>query len=64
MTEEEYKRECGIRKENVEKAMATIVSAANKPDEVFVEALDQYISSMLSLKELEKKTDSLEYANC
>lgn len=52
---------CEIRKKQVERAMAIVLTATAGPDEIFMEALEAYISGELPLEELEARVDRLEY---
>ena len=49
------------RRKSVERCLAILSTATNGPDELFMNALDSYIEGEISLSELEKKVDRLEY---
>lgn len=56
-----YIKECEARRKSVENAMAIMLSATNGPDELFRETLDSYILGEITLAEMEKRIDRLEY---
>lgn len=49
------------RRKSVERCLAILLTATNGPDELFMNALGSYIEGEISLFELEKKVDRLEY---
>lgn len=56
-----YLLECEERRKSVENAMAIMLSATNGPDELFVDVLNSYILGKITLEEMERRIDSLEY---
>ena len=49
------------RKESVERALAILMSASAAPDENFMEVLNEYIDGRITLKDIERKVDRLEF---
>ena len=49
------------RRKSVERALAIILSATNRPDKTFMNALNDYIEGKITLSELEQNVDSLSY---
>ena len=49
------------RKKSVERCLAILLTATEGPDELFMDALEQYVDGSLSLAELEQRVDRLEY---
>lgn len=58
---EAYLLGCEERRKSVERALAVVLSATNGPDEAFLGVLDDYIDGKISLEEMEKRVDRLEY---
>ena len=56
-----YVDECEKRRKSVERALAIVLTATKGPDEEFMNALELYISGKLTLSEIEKKVNRLEY---
>lgn len=56
-----YVDECEKRRKGVERALAIVLTATKGPDEEFMKALELYISGKLTLSEIEKKVNRLEY---
>lgn len=56
-----YVYECEKRRKSVERALAIVLTATKGPDEEFMKALELYISGKLTLSEIEKKVNRLEY---
>lgn len=56
-----YADECDKRRKHVENALAITLSATDGPDDIFMEALDSYVSGMTTLEELESRVDRLEF---
>ena len=50
-----------LRRRHVERALAVVTSAAEEPNTAFQAALEQFIAGELSLDELERHVDELEY---
>lgn len=61
VTNEEYLIACEKRKKSVERAVAIILTATQGPDENFMKVLEKYILGKISLEEISKKVDSLEF---
>lgn len=57
----DYIEACNKRRKSVETALAIAVTAADAPDDIFMDALEAYIEGKMSLKELEERVDRLEY---
>ena len=49
------------RRKSVQKCLAILLTATKGPNDLFMQALDSYIEGTLSLDEMEKKVDLLEY---
>ena len=49
------------RRKSVQRATAIIMTATKGPDEVFLEALENYINGEITLEELETNVDNLKY---
>jgi transcriptional regulator with XRE-family HTH domain len=58
---QKYIEECEERRKSVERAVAIVTTATEGPDEVFMDALELYISGELSLEQLEENIDRLVY---
>jgi len=58
---EEYLKGCEERRKSVERALAIVLSATNGPDETFLGVLDDYIDGKISLEEIERRVNGLEY---
>ena len=56
-----YLDACEMRRKSVENAMAIMLTATQGPDDVFMDVLDSYIFGKISLEEMERKIDRLEY---
>lgn len=56
-----YLLECDKRRKSVDKVMAILLSATKGPDEKFMNVLESYIMGEISLEEIERKVDNLEY---
>lgn len=56
-----YADGCEDRRKHVENALAITLSATNGPDDIFMDALDSYVSGVITLEELEAKVDKLEF---
>ena len=52
---------CEERRKSVERAVAIVSTATEGPNEVFMDALELYISGELSLEQLEENVDRLDY---
>lgn len=60
-TDEKYIADCEERRKSVEKAIAIVLSATKGPDEIFMKVLEEYISGKISLEDMEKRVNNLEY---
>lgn len=49
------------RRKSVERCLAFLLTAIEGPNDLFMEALDAYIEGQISLSEMEKRVDRLEY---
>lgn len=49
------------RRKSVQRCLAILLTATEGPNELFMEALDSYIEGNISLAEMEKRVDRLEY---
>lgn len=49
------------RRKQVERALAITLTATGGPNELFINALESYISGEITLEELERNVDNLEY---
>ena len=49
------------RRKSVQRCLAILLTATEGPNEQFMEALDAYIEGSISLSEMEKRVDLLEY---
>ena len=49
------------RRKSVQRCMAILLTATDGPNDMFMEALDDYIEGHISLSEMEKRVDRLEY---
>ena len=58
---ENYILECEERRKSVERAVAIITTTTEGPNEIFMDALELYISGELSLEQLEENIDRLDY---
>ena len=52
---------CEARRKSVEKAMATMLSATEDLDEVFLTVLDSYIWGEITLEEMEERINHFDY---
>lgn len=59
--DEEYIKACENRRKSVERAMAIILTATKGPDKNFMKVLEEYISGKISLEDIEKRVDRLEF---
>lgn len=58
---EDYFMACEKRRKSVEKAMAIVLTATNGVDEEFYKVLESYIYGKITLEEIEKRVNRLEY---
>ena len=49
------------RRKSVERCLAILLTATEGPNEMFMDALEEYIEGRISLSEMEKRVDRLEY---
>ena len=49
------------RRKSVARCLAILLTATEGPNELFMDALEGYIEGSISLEELEKRVDRLEY---
>ncbi len=49
------------RRKSVQRCLAILLTATDGPNEAFMDALEAYIEGNISLSEMEKKVDRLEY---
>ena len=49
------------RRKSVQRCMAILLTATDGPNEAFIEALNDYIEGRITLSEMEKRIDRLEY---
>lgn len=49
------------RRKSVQRCLAILLTATEGPNDKFMEALDAYVEGNISLTEMEKKVDRLEY---
>ena len=49
------------RRKSVERCLAILLTATEGPNELFMNALESYIEGEISLSDLEKNVDLLEY---
>ena len=49
------------RRRSVERCLAILLTATEGPNEMFMDALEEYIEGRISLSEMEKRVDRLEY---
>ena len=49
------------RRKSVQRCMAILLTATDGPNEMFMDALEAYIEGNISLSEMEKRVDRLEY---
>ena len=58
---DDYTTACAERRKQVERALAITLTATEGPNELFMNALEAYISGEITLDELERNVDNLEY---
>ncbi len=58
---DDYTTACAERRKQVERALAITLTATGGPNELFINALESYISGEITLEELERNVDNLEY---
>ncbi len=56
-----YITACNERRKQVERALAITLTATEGPNELFMNALESYISGEITLEELEQNVDNFEY---
>lgn len=59
--DEGYVTACENRRKSVERVMAILLTATQGPDETFMGVLESYIEGKISLEDMEKRVDRLEY---
>lgn len=61
MVNEQYLKECATRRLYVERALAIVTTAAQAPNALFMDALEQFVDGTLSLEELEHNVNQFNY---
>lgn len=61
LIDDNYIAECESRRKGVERALAVLLTATNGLDEIFMGVLESYIAGKITLEEMERRVDRLEY---
>lgn len=56
-----YIQECEARRKTVERALAISLTAADAPTDAYMKALDDYIFGKMTLEDLEKRVNEMEF---
>ena len=57
----QYIETCDVRRHRVERILAILYTATNGPDNLFMDALEDYIEGVLTIDELESRVDEFKY---
>ncbi len=61
MIDTPYVKECNLRRLYVERSLAIVTTAAQAPNDLFMNALENFIAGKLSLEELESNVNNFNY---